>query len=70
LRRSVLSSAPSVVLTVAVLGLDDLSLALLDFGSSCLHHRHVDDVIETINTVRLAPTDEHADLFRNLGRRF
>jgi len=47
---------------VAVLGLDDLSLVLLDFRSCRLHHCHVDDVIATINAVRLVPTDERADL--------
>jgi hypothetical protein len=50
---------------VAVLCLDDLSLVFLDFGSSRLHHLHIDDVVAAINTVRLVPTDEHADLLRN-----
>jgi hypothetical protein len=50
---------------VAVLCLDDLSLVFLDFGSSRLHHLHIDDVVAAINTVRLVPTDEHADFFRD-----
>src|SRR5882762_4996313 len=55
-------SGPPCGCSVAVLGLDDLSLVLLDFRSCRLHHCHVDDVIATINAVRLVPTDERADL--------
>jgi len=41
--------------SVAVLGLGDLSLVLLDFRSCRLHHRHVDDVIATITLSALCP---------------
>jgi hypothetical protein len=50
---------------MAVLGFDDLALMLFYFGRGGFENFHIDNVVSTIDAVRLVTTDEHPDFLRD-----